>query len=351
MIVWTRGAETLGGGINGHIFKDIISSRNLFAAWREFRRGKRLKDDVQRFEFSLEDNIFELQRSLQSKTYRHGSYQSFYVRDPKLRHIHKATIRDRLLHQAVFRGLYHLFDKRFIHDSYSCRLGKGTHKGVLRLQELARSVSANNRQTAYALKCDIKKFFASIDRGILLNLLEKKIPDADTRWLVWQIVESFRPGLPLGNVTSQLFANIYLNDLDQFVKHKLRERYYIRYCDDFIILGRGEKHLLDILPHIQEFLTNELRLALHPDKIILCKLSAGIDFLGYVVLPYHTVLRTRTKRRMMKKIFAKHNTFLDGAINDKDFLASISSYEGMLKHCRGHELRQRLYTIAKLVIG
>ncbi|MEK9174510.1 MAG: hypothetical protein AAB725_00890, partial [Patescibacteria group bacterium] len=137
-----RRINAIGGGFNGcHIFKKIISLENLFLAWREFKKGKRKRLDVQEFEFNLEDNLFQFNYELKNKTYKHNLYIPFYVTDPKLRHIHKATVCDRVLHQAVFRVLYPLFDKNFIYDSYSCRVGKGTHKAVTRLENFCRKLS------------------------------------------------------------------------------------------------------------------------------------------------------------------------------------------------------------------
>ncbi len=214
-------------------------------AWQEFRKGKRNKPDVQRFEFNLEDNLFQLHQELKSKTYQHFNYTSFSICDPKPRRIHKAMVRDRVLHHAVFRILYPIFDKGFIFDSYSCRLNKGTHRAVNRLQNFAANQVKTIRRNIFALKCDIRKFFDSIDQDILLDLVKNKIQDIDAIWLIEKIIRSFdkenNKGLPLGNVTSQLFSNIYLNELDQFVKHKLKIKYYLRYCDDFMILAENRK--------------------------------------------------------------------------------------------------------------
>ncbi|MEK7565314.1 MAG: reverse transcriptase domain-containing protein, partial [Patescibacteria group bacterium] len=193
----------------------------MFLAWREFKKGKRKRLDVQEFEFNLEDNLFQLHSELKNKKYKHGQYIPFYVTDPKLRHIHKAMVRDRVLHQAVFRVLYPIFDRNFIFYSYSCRINKGTHKAVTRLETFCRKLSQNNTRNIFALKCDIKKFFDSIDQAILINLIQVKVKDNNAMWLIDEIIKSFPQGLPLGNVTSQIFANIYLNELDQFVKHSL----------------------------------------------------------------------------------------------------------------------------------
>lgn len=346
------GSEPSGGGLSSYarhsIFGRILSLENLFAAWKEFKRGKGKKQEVQEFEFQLEDNIFQLHEELCAKTYRHGPYSSFYVRDPKLRHIHKAMVRDRLLHQAVFRVLYNVFDRQFIHDSYSCRFKKGTHAGVGRLKEFMRKASKNFRKPVYALKCDIKKFFFGVNHQILLRLVERAI-DIDTQWIVKTIVKSFESepsrGLPLGNVTSQLFANIYLNELDQFIKYALREKYYVRYCDDFIIVHESKSHLVGLVKPINTFLNDHLGLKLHPDKISVRKLSYGIDFLGYVALPDYAVIRIKTKKRVMKRIVLRKEELSRGLIGSEAFECSLQSYLGLLAHCNGYKLSRSILDI------
>lgn len=348
-------SDSIGGGfvrkkICHTIFDTIISVDNLFSAWREFRRGKRKKIDVQNFEFALEDNLFTLHEELITKTYEHSGYQSFYVQDPKLRHIHKAVVRDRVVHQAVFRVLYPIFDKGFIHDSYSCRIQKGTHRAVNRLASFARKASHNNTKILYALKCDIKKFFDSVDHATLLLFIKERV-DEDTMWLVEHILKSFEKengrGLPLGNVTSQLFANVYLHALDMFVKQNLREKYYLRYCDDFIILGNDLEHLSCVVKEIDRFLCTALGLRLHKNKVSIRKYGQGIDFLGYVIRPYYRVLRTKTKRRMFREMKKKKILLSRGVIDQDSFDQSRQSYLGMLSHCKGFILRKRLSAISE----
>ena len=316
-------------------------------AWNEFRKSKRNKKDVQQFEFNLENNLFQLYQELQNKTYQHSQYTAFNVCDPKLRRIHKANVRDRVLHHAIFRILYPLFDQDFIFDSYSCRVRKGTHKAVDRLENFSNKLSRNNSRNIFALKCDIRKFFDSIDQEILLRLIKNKIKDDEAIWLIKKIVSSFPEGIPLGNVTSQLFANIYLNELDQFVKHKLKEKYYLRYCDDFIILTENKNHLENLIVRIDEFLQSELKLNLHPNKIIIRKFHQGIDFLGYVILPRHRVLRTKTKRRMFRKLKEKHMQLQSGIISQEKFEQSRQSYLGILKHCQGYGIRREIGNIVQ----
>src|SRR3989344_2872050 len=260
-----RRINLLGGGLNGHdLFDRMVSLENLFVAWREFRRGKRARPDIQQFEIHLEDHLFSLHDELARGVYTHDSYTPFYITDPKLRHIHKATVRDRVVDHAVFRILEPLFDKTLIHDSYSCRTGKGSHRAVLRLEQYIRSFIRNHRQPGYALKCDIRKFFDSIDQRVLLDVIGARIKDQSVIRLIQIILDSFSrepgTGLPLGNVTSQLFANIYMNEFDQWMKHRIKAKHYLRYCDDFIVLGSETVELLRIVEMMKEFLNQRLRL-------------------------------------------------------------------------------------------
>jgi retron-type reverse transcriptase len=333
------------------LFNKITEPENLFSAWDEFKKGKSKKLDVLRFEKNLEQNIFQLHRDLCDKTYKHGGYTSFYISDPKLRHIHKATVRDRILHHAVFKVLNPVFEPAYIHNSFSCRIGKGNHKGVEAMAHMLRQASKNNTKTCFVLKCDIRKFFNSIDHDILIGLLQKKIKDKKTMNLLEEIIDSFggekpilfqRKGVPIGNLTSQLFANIYMNGLDQFVRHDLKVKYYARYTDDFIIVSGDKNYLQKLLPPIQLFLKEKLKLELHPNKVSIRKYHHGIDFLGYVALPHHIALRTRTKKRMMWKLRNRMTEYKNNTIDQSTLLATLQSYLGILSHADAHKLSEEL---------
>src|SRR3989338_5731240 len=175
----------------GHNFEEIIGVENLLEAWQEFVRGKSAKRDVQEFSLRLMNNIFSLHQDLANHTYKHGTYQAFKINDPKPRDIHKASVRDRLLHHAIYRILYPCFDRQFIHDSYSCRDQKGTHRAIRRLRHFSHKISKNNTQTVWVLKCDIRKFFANIDHKILKDILREHIHDSNVLYLLRQIIDSF----------------------------------------------------------------------------------------------------------------------------------------------------------------
>jgi retron-type reverse transcriptase len=319
-----------------HSFEKIISLDNLLLAWQEFIKGKKTKPDVQEFSLRLFDNILALHISLANKSYRHGGYKSFYINDPKRRHIHKASVRDRLLHHAVYRILYPFFERTFVADSYSCRLNKGTHKALNRFRALAFMESKNHTHTCRVLKIDIRKFFASINHKILLLILREYIKDNDMIWLLKDIIESFissageSVGLPLGNLTSQLFANIYLNPFDRWVKHELKVRFYIRYADDIVFLSADKQFLIYILPKIKNFLQSNLKLNLHPDKIIINTIASGVDFLGWLHFPNHRILRKSTKRRMFNRIKISPNN------------QTLQSYLGLLSHGNTYKIQEKL---------
>ena len=308
----------------------------------EIFAGQKTKKDVILFQLRLADNLANLYHSLANYTYKHGLYSAFTVSDPKLRNIHKAAVRDRVLHHLIHKELYPYFDKKFIYDSYSCRKNKGTLRAINRFKYFAGRVSKNNSRMCYVLKCDIKKFFASINHKILIKILKRHIEDTDIIWLIDEIISSFystRPGvgLPLGNLTSQLFVNVYMNEFDQFVKHELKIKYYIRYADDFVVLSDDKKWLEKQIFVIQGFLFKELKLELHPDKVSIKTLASGVDFLGWVNFPYHRVLRTTTKRRMLRRIVKS--------------LApeTLNSYLGLLRHGNTGKLQKEVYERIKIL--
>jgi retron-type reverse transcriptase len=318
-----------------HRYNDITTMENILSTWGRFIRGKKNKRDVIVFQAELADNLVSLHKSLVSRTYEHGTYTAFNVSDPKPRNIHKASVRDRVLHHLIYKELYWYFDARFIFDSYSCRKYKGTHKALDRFKEFAGKVSKNYTRTCYVLKCDIRKFFASIDHEIMEEILRRHIQDPEILWLISQVIKSFYTttegvGLPLGNLTSQLLVNIYMHEFDMFMKQELRAKYYIRYADDFAVLSEDKKYLETILPLMERFLNEKLRLDLHEHKVYIKTFSSGVDFLGWVHFPHHRQIRTTTKNKIFRKLkgYPKPET--------------VSSYRGLLTHGNTYDLRKRL---------
>jgi len=324
----------------GHTYQPTISLGNLLLAWEEFIIGKKSRKDVQEFQRNLMSNIISLHLELRNKTYKHSKYEGFKISDPKPRDIHKAKVRDRLLHHAIYRVLYPFFDRTFIADSYSCRVNKGTHKAIDRFRNFTYQVSKNHTRTAWVLKCDIRKFFASIDQKVMLEIIKGYIPDKDIFSLLSEIVGSFHStekgkGLPLGNLTSQLFINIYMNEFDQFMKHKIKAKYYIRYADDFVILSDNKSWLIDILPKISDFLENKLNLHLHPKKVSITTIASGVDFLGWILFPDHRVVRTITKQRMFRGIKKKQGS-----------PQTVQSYLGLVSHGNAKKLKGNIESYA-----
>ncbi len=316
-------------------YTDSITIGNILATWEQFLRGKKQRKDVMLFQSNLTENISELFLELRNQTYMHGSYVAFNVSDPKPRIIHKALVRDRVVHHLIYKTLYFYFDERFIHDSYSCRKEKGTHRALDRFNTFARKSSQNYTRTCYVLKCDIRKFFANIDHGVLIQILQRHIADKDMLWLIEQVIQSFCSGvegvgLPLGNLTSQLLVNVYMHEFDMYVKQELKVKYYIRYADDFVILSDSKTRLENLLVKIDLFLNQKLHLSLHKDKTYIKTYASGIDFLGWIHFPRYRQLRTSTKRRVMKNMryYPKPET--------------INSYRGILNHGNTHNLKKEM---------
>ncbi len=279
---------------------------------------------------NLMDNILRLHQDLKSFKYNHGSYKAFRINDPKPRNIHKAAVRDRLLHHAIYRILYPFFDRIFISDSFSCRNNKGTHKALNRFRSFSYKASKNNTRTCWILKCDIRKFFENINHDILIDMLKKHILDKNIIWLLKKVIRSFFSGLPLGNLTSQLLVNIYMNEFDQFVKHKIKAKHYIRYADDFVILSDSKIYLENLISPIKYFLHSRLRLKLHPDKVFIKTLVSGLDFLGWIYFPDHRVLRTTTKRRMFRRL------------KESSTPETLNSYLGLIKHGNTRKIKKKI---------
>lgn len=325
------------------MFDQITSLKNLFRTYNLARLGKRNRIAVSRFDFQADISLLNLKKNLLSGRYLPGRYRLFYVYDPKHRLISAPPFADRVVHHAVCQIIDPLFDKTFIYDSYACRKNKGSHLAVKRLQGFLRKT-----KTDYALKCDISKYFAHIDHDILFALIKKKITDDRLLALLLQIIDSYPRGIPIGNLTSQLFANIYLDPLDRYIKQVLRRKYYLRYVDDFIILGESKNDLKKVLAQITIFLQNHLKLTLHPRKVRLFPAKLGVDFVGYVVFPNHIRLRSKNVRRFKKRLKKLTAQLENGKITREYFESSINSWIGHASHADSFKLRQKLFASPNL---
>ena len=307
------------------MFDKIASVENLYSATQKTVRCKRQKEDIAEYLFHQEENIDMLHTELKTKSYHHGEYQLFDISDPKKRTISKAKVRDRVVHHAVHDVIYPMIDNSFIYDSYSCRIGKGTHRAIKRVQKWSRTYK-------YAIHLDIVQYFNSIDRGILKTLLTKWIKDEDVLWLLNEIIDSSSQidnykerGLPLGNLTSQFFANIYLNELDQFVKHTLRIKPYIRYMDDILILGDDKKVLLKIAFRIKDFVKENLALDFHEKGFQPFPVNRGIAFLGFRIYPFYRKVLPKGINRFRKRLKKLKRDYESGSITVGKVTQSIQS--------------------------
>ena len=323
------------------LYEKLYSTENLVSAFKKARKGKSKKDYVINFESNLERNIAILQRDLRLKKYHPNKLKKFIVRDPKTRTIHSSIFRDRIVHHAIINIIQPIYEKIFIYDSFASRKNKGTHLAVKRFESFVRKVSSNGRKIkkpfnnnsikGYVLKADIKHYFATINHKVLLNILRKKINDEDFIELIKVVLDNFEgdegKGLPLGNYTSQFFANVYLNNLDYFVKHKLKAKYYIRYVDDFVILHKDRRVLIKYLEKIKKYI-KFLKLELHPDKSEIHALRNGITFLGYRIFYHYKLLRRRNIKYFRSKLNRKLELYRSGEIDEKKLKGFLDGWNG-----------------------
>ncbi len=284
-----------------NIYSQIWDFQNLLKSYYQARKNKSCKSYAIKVEWDFEKLLFQLKRELEEGTYQPLPYYSFITYDPKERLIFVAPFRDRIVHHALHNVIEPLFDKGFAFDSYACRKQKGVHKAVLRVKSFMRSF---NNKPFFVLKCDIKKYFNSLDRDDLKNLINRKIKDQKAINLINKIIYSLPgdEGMPIGNLTSQLFANVYLNELDQFVKNTLKVKYYCRYVDDFVLLASDKEQLKLWRLKINDFLNINLKLSLHDDRQEIFPSKIGVDFLGYHIFEDHILVRQSTVRRCFRRL-------------------------------------------------
>jgi len=344
---------------------------DLFDAYFDCRRNKRNTMSAIHFEMDLEGNLLKLYRQIKEYRYRVGRSVCFVVTHPKPREIWAGGFRDRVVHHLVYNAIAHRIHKRFISDTYSCIPGRGTHAAMRRLSSFGRSITQNYTRRAYYLKADVANFFVSIDKTILYKLILKHVDEPWVRDILRQIVfhdprtncwrkspsslfaripphkslwnAPAHKGLPIGNLTSQFFSNIYLNELDQFVKHQLRCRYYLRYVDDFVILHKDPAQLNEWYSQIDSFLGEQLALRLHPNKIQINLVEKGIDFVGFVIKPGRSYLRQTTIGRA-KQVLWQWGCEPDGFSSEKlnTLRDRMNSYLGMLQQVDGYRMRRHL---------
>ena len=325
------------------LFEKIVSFENLLCAAKQAQRGKRMKIDVAKFNFGLEGELLRLQDELRTQTYKPGNYRHFYVNDPKRRLISAAPYRDRIVHHAFCNIVEPIFDKTFIYHSYACRLNKGTHRALDKCQSFLR---ANQN----VLQCDISKYFFSINHQILLSIIVRKIKDKKVVRLTELIIKSgatSAKGVPIGNLTSQFFANLYLNELDYFIKFDLKEKYYLRYMDDFLIFGNDKKHLHKIKEEVRNFLGRNLEINLHPKKSAVISIKSGVDFCGFRIFKDYRLLRKANVKSFIKRMRKMQELFRQGRIEMKDISHSLKCWIAHASYGNTYNLRKKL--LEKLV--
>lgn len=339
------------------LLESILSWDNLLEAYRKASRHKRGKGSVARFEHQLADHLLQLQRELAKHTYQPGGYVHFMIHDPKLRKISAAPFRDRVVHHALCNQIEPLFERSFIFDSYANRVGKGTHRAIDRLQFFA-------QRYRYVLRCDVVQFFPSVDHAILGSMLGRVLRDDDAEWLARLVLSSgngvladeydmvyfpgdtleavLRPrGLPIGNLTSQFWANCYLNSFDHFVKRELRCLAYLRYVDDFALFSNSKAQLWDWKHAVIERQAS-LRLTIHETEAQVLPVSAGIPWLGFVVYPAHRRIKARNLVKFSRRLRERWEAYTQGQISFAEFDASVQGWINHVRYADTWGLRQHV---------
>lgn len=343
----------------GQLFERIVDYENLFEAYLNARKGKRFRGEVLDFTNTVEEELIQLQNELIYETYKVGRYREFYVHHPKKRLIMALPFRDRVVQWAIYQVIEPYFERQFIKDSYACRKEKGVHKAAERVQYWLRKMDRQKGRTYY-LQMDISKYFYRIDHEILLSIINRTIKDKRVMRLLEKIIKSEDTkfgiplgdhfyeqerldgiGMPIGNLTSQLFANVYLNELDQYAKHEMKIKYYIRYMDDIVILSKDKKELREILFETDIFLQSELNLQLN-NKTKIDNINHGVEFVGRRIWPTHMKLKKETVKNMKKRLRYIQKQFALGEVGTDEVRAVLSSYLGLMKHTDSYNLKRKI---------
>ncbi|OGD90994.1 hypothetical protein A3E11_01320 [Candidatus Curtissbacteria bacterium RIFCSPHIGHO2_12_FULL_38_37] len=350
------------------MYDKIISFEALLGAYYRARKCKRYKDKILRFGYYLESNLLLLRRDLQSEYYTPSPYVCFTVHDPKQRKVAAPAFCDRVVQHSLVAAIEPLFEKTFIYDSYACRQKKGTHFGLQRLKKFLQAARSLYGPTApiYCLRMDISKFFASMSWDVLFPLIFKRVTCLKTQNLITKILTRYRffdefghvydpaplvvspglrKGLPIGNLTSQLLANIYLNELDHFVKDRLRVRWYGRYMDDFLVIHHDKEELKRLEAEIRTFLKDTLKLTLSDRKVIISNVKDGIPFVGYRIFYDHITIRGSTLLHMQRKLKRKREELRKGYAYQDQLIASVNSLFGHFRHADSWSLKQKMFTL------
>ena len=349
-----------------NLFQKLCSYDNLLLAFMNARKGKAKKEYVIEFGQNLENNLYALQWELLTHTYRPKPLTTFTVHDPKTRKISASNFRDRVIHHAVCNIIAPIFESRFICDTFANRKGKGTLAALNRFQHFLLKVAGSGRPICrerdknpnfgFALKCDIKHYFETVDHVVLFSILRKRIKDEELLWLIRVILENHRTptpgkGMPLGNLTSQFLANVYLSELDNFAKHKLKAKYYLRHVDDFVLLGKNKELLEQYRVLMDAFLKQNLKLELHPDKSRVVPLRCGLTLLGFRIFHHYRLLKKSNRNRIYKRLAKFREKFKRGEITKEKILLSMAGWDGYAKMGNTFRLRERVWADARTIIA
>ncbi len=323
----------------GYLFEKMVSFENLYTAYLKARKGCRKNHETAAYDFFMEKNILDLRNALISGTYKPGRFRFFTVKDPKQRTIAVAPFADRVVHHAVVNIMEPIYEPCFIYDSYATRKGKGTHAAINRAQ----SFILKNK---WFLKIDIKKYFDSIDHSILKDLLVRKIKDRRFLLPVFHIIDNGgteAKGLPIGNLTSQFLANVYLNSFDHFIKNQLNEKYYLRYMDDFVLFSDDKEHLKHLKHTIRQYLQSHLQLQIKPEASFINSRMNGLSFLGARVFPSCLRIQKKSLKRCLNKLDQRISAYNNQSINETEYIASLNSIVAHLQFFCGRTMCNRIF--------
>lgn len=329
-------------------YEKNLNYKKLMEAHIKSRKGKGYRKEIIQFNLKQEEYIMWLQEQLKNKTYHHGGYTQFYVTEPKLRKIEKSRYIDRIVHRWVVDNfLEPAFVPQFIATSYACLKGRGMHRAAIYVQDTMKHCK-RIWGDYYILKMDIAKYFDNINKNILLNILKRKIRDKDLIWLIKEILfaQKREKGLEIGNYTSQMFANIYLNEVDQYIKHQLKIKYYCRYLDDSVLMVKTKKEAKEVLEKIKQFLKKSLELKLNK-KMQIFKNKQGVNFCGYKINEYRMKLRDKGKRKLKKKVKNLKQRIKEGKITSKEAKKYLAGHMGYIKYANTKNLLQKIFYLEK----
>ncbi len=323
----------------GNIYPTVVDTENLYGAVKRAAAGKRSHPDVAGFLLNQEENVETLRAELETMTYKPGPYRLFFIHDPKERLVSTAPFRDRVVHHAIHDVIEPTIDKSFIHDSYACRRGKGTHRALDRAQHFLRI-------NDYVLHLDICRYFESIDHATLITILRKRIADEKVLWLLETIIHSIgrekEYGLPLGNITSQFFANLYLNELDQYVKDELKEKCYLRYVDDMLLFGDSRERLKQLRVLMEQFIEERLKLKMHANRAEVRSSHRGLAFLGFRLFRHHRKVLPATVNRFVRRMRSLSAAYREGEIALEKIGKSVECWVSFMSYANTWHIRRQI---------